>query len=112
MAYSKFDRAQGPRKAMLRSQVVALLTRESITTTEAKAAAAQRLAERLITLAKEDSVHHRRHALRFVLSEDVVTKLFSDLGPRYKEVAGGYTRAVKLGARRGDCAPLVQLSLR
>ena len=112
MAYSKFDRAQGPRRALLRGQVVALLTRETIITTEAKAAAAQRLAERLITLAKEDSVHHRRHALRFVLQDDVVKKLFTDLGPRYKEVAGGYTRAVKLGARRGDGAPLVQVSLK
>lgn len=112
MAYSKFDRAQGPRKAMLRGQVVALLTQEKIVTTEAKAAAAGRLAERLITLAKDDSVHHRRHARRFVQSEDVVKKLFADLGPRYKETPGGYTRAVKLGVRRGDGAPMVQLSLR
>ncbi len=112
MAYSKFDRAQGPRRALLRGQVVALLTRETIVTTEAKAAVAGRLAERLITLAKEDTVHHRRHALSFVLQEDVVKKLFTEIGPRYKEVAGGYTRAVKLGARRGDGAPLVQLSLR
>lgn len=112
MAYSKFDRAQGPRKALLRGQVVALLTQETIVTTEAKAEAAQRLTERLITLAKDDSVHHRRHARRFVLSEDVVKKLFSDLGPRYKETPGGYTRAVKLGPRRGDGAPMVQLSLR
>lgn len=112
MAYSKFDRAQGPRKALLRGQVVALLTKETIVTTEAKAAATQRLAERLITLAKEDTLHHRRHARRFVLSEDVVKKLFTDLGPRYKESEGGYTRAVKLGPRRGDGAPMVQLSLR
>lgn len=112
MAYSKFDRAQGPRKALLRGQVVALLTQETIVTTEAKAEAAQRLADRLITLAKDDSVHHRRHARRFVLSEDVVKKLFTDLGPRYKETPGGYTRAVKLGPRRGDGAPMVQLSLR
>ncbi|MCL6596748.1 MAG: 50S ribosomal protein L17 [Firmicutes bacterium] len=112
MPYAKFDRAQGPRRAMLRSQVVALLTRETIVTTEAKAEAAQRLAERLISLAREDSVHHRRHAKRFVLSDDVVKKLFTDLGPRYREVRGGYTRAVKLGPRRGDGAPMVQLSLR
>ena len=112
MAYSKFDRAQGPRRALLRGQVVALLTRETIVTTEAKAVVAGRLAERLITLAKEDTVHHRRHTLSFVLQEDVVKKLFTEIGPRYKEVAGGYTRAVKLGARRGDGAPLVQLSLR
>ena len=112
MAYSKFDRAQGPRKALLRGQVVALLTEETIVTTEAKADAAQKLAERLITLAKEDSVHHRRHARRFVLSEDVVKKLFTDLGPRYRATPGGYTRAVKLGPRRGDGAPMVQLSLR
>jgi len=112
MAYSKFDRATGPRKALLRGQVMALLARETIVTTEAKAKAAGRIAERLITLAKEDSVHHRRHALTVVPSEDVVRKLFADLGPRYKDVAGGYTRAVKLGARRGDGAPLVQLSLK
>jgi large subunit ribosomal protein L17 len=112
VAYQKFDRAQGPRKALLRSQVVALLTRETIVTTEAKAAATRRLAERLITLAKEDTLSHRRHARRFLVSEDVVRKLFTDLGPRYREVPGGYTRVVKLGTRRGDGAPLVQLSLR
>lgn len=111
MAYSHFGRAQGPRRALLRSQVVALLTQEKIVTTEAKAKAASRLAERLITLARQDTVGARRHARQFVLSEDVVKKLFSDLGPRFKDVPGGYTRALRLGPRRGDAAPMVQLSL-
>src|SRR5579875_2829120 len=111
VGYSHFGRPQGPRRALLRSQVVSLITQEKIVTTEAKAAAASKLAERLITLARQDTVAARRHARRFLLSEDVVRKLFTDLGPRFKDVPGGYTRAVRLGPRRGDSAPMVQLSL-
>jgi large subunit ribosomal protein L17 len=111
MPYSHFDRAQGPRQALLRQQVVSLITQEKIVTTKAKAEATSRLAERLITLARQDTLAARRQARRFVLSEDVVKKLFTDLGPRFKDSAGGYTRIVQLGPRRGDAAPMVQLSL-
>ncbi len=109
--YRKLGRAQGPRRALFRTQVTALFKTERIITTEAKAKALRPMAEKLITLAKTDSLAGRRQALRFVLDEVTVKKLFESLGPKYRERPGGYTRILRIGARRGDAAPLVMLEL-
>ena len=107
----KLGRSSSHRMAMYRNQVTDLLGYENITTTEAKAKEVRGLAERMITLAKESSLHSRRQALSFILDKTVVDKLFSDLAPRYAERPGGYTRIIKLGSRLGDGAPMVRLEL-
>lgn len=109
--YRKFDRPSGHRQALLRNQVTSFLEAERVVTTEAKSKELTRLADRLITLGKSDSVANRRQAARTLLKEDVVTKLFESLGPKYKERPGGYTRVLKVGARRGDAAPMVVVEL-
>jgi large subunit ribosomal protein L17 len=88
-----------------------LFTHERIRTTEAKAKALRPLAEHLITFAKRGDVHARREVLKTVPDLDVVHKLFSEIGPRYAERAGGYTRILKLGPRPGDAAPMAQIEL-
>src|SRR5438270_12621096 len=88
-----------------------LFTHERIRTTEAKAKALRPLAEHLITFAKRGDVHARREVLKTVPDRDVVHKLFSEIGPRYAERAGGYTRILKLGQRKGDAAPMALIEL-
>src|SRR5438874_13180587 len=88
-----------------------LFTHERIRTTEAKAKALRPLAEHLITFAKRGDVHARREVLKTVPDRDVVHKLFSEIGPRYAERAGGYTRILKLGQRGGDGAPMAIIEL-
>jgi large subunit ribosomal protein L17 len=82
-----------------------------IRTTEAKAKALRPVAEHLITFAKRGDVHARRHVLKTVTDRDVVHKLFSEIGPRYADREGGYTRILKLGQRPGDGAPMAQIEL-
>jgi large subunit ribosomal protein L17 len=84
---------------------------EKIRTTEAKAKEVRGMAEKMITLGKDGTLHSRRQALRFVTDTDVVKKVFDDLGPRYADRPGGYTRVVKLGRRLGDGAAVAQLEL-
>jgi large subunit ribosomal protein L17 len=96
---------------MLRNMVTDLLRHEQVITTEAKAKETRNMAERVITLGKHGTLHGRRAALRVVSDKDVVQKLFDDLGPRYAERPGGYTRIVKIGPRRGDSASMVQIEL-
>jgi large subunit ribosomal protein L17 len=91
--------------------VTSLFRHERIRTTKAKALEIRRSAEKLITRAKEDSVHNRRIASGRLYDEGIVAKLFTDIGPRMKDRPGGYTRIIKLGARRGDAAELVVLEL-
>src|SRR2546426_12322375 len=88
-----------------------LFTHERIRTTEAKAKALRPLAEHLITFAKRGDVHARREVLKTVPDRDVVHKLFSEIGPRYAERNGGYTRILKLGQRKGDGAPMALIEL-
>ena len=88
-----------------------LFTHERIRTTEAKAKALRPLAEHLITFAKRGDVHARREVLKTVPDRDVVHKLFSEIGPRYAERNGGYTRILKLGQRQGDGAPMALIEL-
>src|SRR5207244_9873008 len=82
-----------------------------VRTTEAKAKALRPVAEHLITFAKRGDVHARRQVLKSVPDRDVVHKLFSEIGPRYAERAGGYTRILKLGQRQGDAAPMARIEL-
>jgi large subunit ribosomal protein L17 len=91
--------------------VTSLFNHERITTTKAKAMEIRRAAEKLITRAKEDSVHNRRIVSSRLFDEGVVAKLFTDIAPRMKDRMGGYTRVIKLGERQGDAAEIVILEL-
>jgi len=99
------------RNLMLRNMANSLLTHEVIRTTLPKAKELRRIAEPLITLAKEDSVSKRRLAFARTRDSDVVGKLFSDLGPRFKGRPGGYIRILKCGFRPGDNAPMAYVEL-
>ncbi len=98
-------------KLMLGGLAASLFEHEKVRTTEAKAKALRPVAERLITFAKKGDVHARRQVLRVVPDRDVVHRLFSEIGPRYAERDGGYTRILKLGPRKGDGAPMAILEL-
>lgn len=111
MAYRKLGRLAGHRKMMLRNIVTSLLKHGKIETTELRAKELKSLAEKMITLGKRGDLHSRRQALAYLLDEDVVTKLFKEIGPRYADKNGGYTRIVKTGYRQGDGAPMVQIEL-
>jgi large subunit ribosomal protein L17 len=111
VAGHKLSRPTGHRWALYRNQVSDLLTYGKITTTEAKAKEVRSLAEQMITLGKDGSLVSRRRALAFATDKKVVKKLFDEIAPMYAEQSGGYTRIIKLGPRRGDNAPLVQLQL-
>ena len=110
-AGKKLGRVTAHRWALFRNLLTALFRHERITTTEAKAKAVRGLADGMITLAKRESLHARRQALRLVPDETVVKKLFDTVAARYAERHGGYTRIVKAGHRAGDNAPLVLLEL-
>jgi large subunit ribosomal protein L17 len=96
---------------MFRNMAASLLRHEAIKTTVSKAKELRRVAEPLITMAKSDSVHKRRVAFSRLRDREVVTKLFNELGPRYKERPGGYLRILKMGYRAGDSAPLALVEL-
>jgi large subunit ribosomal protein L17 len=91
--------------------VTSFLEKERIKTTKAKAKALRPVAEKMITLAKKGSLHARRKVLRTVYKKDVVKKLFEDIGPRFAERPGGYTRIIKLGPRDGDGAEMAVIEL-
>ena len=99
------------RRAMFRNITTAVLEHGSVLTTEARAKEGRRFVERMITLAKRDSLHARRQALAFVYDERVVSDLFGVIGPRYAERPGGYTRVVKLPQRKGDASRMARLEL-
>jgi large subunit ribosomal protein L17 len=99
------------RAAMLRNMANSLLRHEQISTTVPKAKELRRVVEPLITLAKEDSLHHRRRAFDRLRDREIVTKLFEDLGPRFKERPGGYMRILKNGFRPGDNAAMAVVQL-
>ena len=109
--YRKLGRNTAHRKAMLRNLVTDLLREGRISTTDTRAKEAGRIAEKMITLAKRGDLHARRQVLSFVYDETVVTKLFEEIAPKYADRNGGYTRILKLGPRRGDCAEVVFLEL-
>ncbi|NPV27022.1 MAG: 50S ribosomal protein L17 [Firmicutes bacterium] len=111
MGYRKLGLRSDQRRAMLRNIVTSLLDKERIETTETRAKELNRLTERMITLAKRGDLHARRQALAYLLDEDVVTKLFEKIAPKYADRQGGYTRIIKKGYRRGDGAPVVIIEL-
>ncbi len=105
------NRTSSHRKAMFANMAASLFEHEIIKTTVPKAKELRRVAEPLITLAKEDSVANRRLAFSRIRNKAVVGKLFSELGPRYQERPGGYTRILKAGYRHGDAAPVAYIEL-
>jgi large subunit ribosomal protein L17 len=107
----QLSRNSSHRSAMLQNMAVSLLRHEIIKTTLPKAKELRRVAEPLITLAKNDSVHLRRIAYSRLRDRDTVTKLFNELGPRYKDRPGGYLRILKSGYRPGDNAPMAYVEL-
>ena len=109
MVNRKLGRTSGHRNAMFRNQLASLIDKERIITTLPKAKELRPQIERLITLGKNDSVHARRQAERVVGDDAIVGKLFETIGPRFAERPGGYTRIIKLGARRGDAAEMAIL---
>jgi large subunit ribosomal protein L17 len=111
MRSRKLGRTSAHRRAMYRNMVTSLLAHERIETTDAKAREVRRLAERMITLGKRGDLHARRQALSVIRSRDVTSKVFDELAERYRSRAGGYTRMLKLGHRRGDAAPLAIVEL-
>ena len=107
----QLNRNSSHRKAMFRNMAVSLMQHEIIKTTLPKAKELRRVAEPLITMAKSDSVAKRRLAFSRLRDRSVVTKLFKELGPRFKERPGGYLRILKCGFRPGDKAPMAIVEL-
>jgi large subunit ribosomal protein L17 len=107
----KLNRTSAHRKAMLQNMMNSLIEHEAIKTTLPKAKELRRVIEPMITLARADSVANRRLAFARLRNPDSVTKLFTDLGPRFKTRPGGYTRILKMGFRVGDNAPMAYVEL-
>ena len=107
----KLNRNSSHRKAMFSNMANSLFDHEIIKTTLPKAKELRRVAEPLITMAKTDSVANRRSAFAKLRDKEMVGKLFNELGPRYKERPGGYTRIMKCGFRSGDAAPMAYIEL-
>ena len=107
----KLNRTSSHRKAMFSNMTASLIEHEDIKTTLPKAKELRRVAEPLITLAKNDSVANRRLAFSRLRNDSAVGKLFAELGPRYQERPGGYMRILKCGFRAGDAAPMAIVEL-
>ena len=107
----KLGRDASHRRALYANLAGALIEHGRIKTTEAKAKAVKPIAEQMITLGRRGHLHARRQALSFLRSQDVVHKLFADVGPRFADRPGGYSRIIKLGPRAGDSAQMVYLEL-
>ncbi|HAF17997.1 MAG: 50S ribosomal protein L17 [Thermacetogeniaceae bacterium] len=111
MMMRKLGLRSDQRRAMLRNMTTSLIKEERIETTLTRAKEVQRLADKMISLGKQGSLHARRQALAYLLDEAVVKKLFDEVAPRYQERPGGYTRILKTGYRRGDSAPMAMIEL-
>jgi large subunit ribosomal protein L17 len=107
----KLGRPTDQRVAMLKNLVTSVLEHGRIETTVTRAKETKSLAEKMITLGKEGSLHARRQALAYITKEDVVKKLFDEIAPKYSERNGGYTRIIKIGPRKGDAAEMAILEL-
>jgi len=97
--------------ALLKNLVRALIRHSSIETTETRAKDVRAMAEKVITTARDNSLHARRQARRILNDEDLVKRLFDEVAPKFRERPGGYTRMTRIGFRRGDAAPMVKLEL-
>jgi large subunit ribosomal protein L17 len=98
-------------RLMLANLVASLIAAEGIVTTEAKAKALRPVAEKMITKAKKGGLHNHRQVVAFLGDREMATKLFDEIGPRYDDRPGGYTRILKLGPRHGDNAPMARIEL-
>ena len=107
----KLGRTTDHRMAMLRGMVTLLLETGKVDTTLTRAKEIRCLADKMITLGKTNTLHTRRQALEFITKEDVVTKVFNEIAPKYADRNGGYTRIIQTGPRRGDAAPMAILEL-
>ena len=107
----KLGRETSHRIAMLRTLTTFLLEKGKIETTVTRAKETQAMAEKMITLAKTNTLHTRRQALAYITKEDVVKKLFDEIAPKYADRQGGYTRIIKVGPRRGDAAEVAIIEL-
>ena len=111
LKHRKLGRTSDQRRAMLRAMVTYLLENGQIKTTYARAKEVAPVCEKMITLAKQNDLAAYRQALGFITKEDVAKKLFQELGPKYAERNGGYTRVVRIGPRRGDAAEMAIIQL-
>ena len=102
----KLNRTSAHRKALFKNMVLALIRHERIKTTDPKAKELRRIADRMVTLGKQNDLAARRRAFAFMQSHEAVQKLFDEIAPRFKDRNGGYTRVIKFGHRRGDAAML------
>ena len=107
----KLGRTTDHRKAMLRGMVTYLFENGKVETTVTRAKEVRAMAEKMITMAKDNSLHARRQVLAYVTKEDVVKKLFDEISPKYAERNGGYTQIIKIGPRRGDAAEMAIIKL-
>ena len=107
----KLGRTTAQRTAMVRALVTFLLENGKIETTVTRAKEVRAMAERMITLGKNDTLHSRRQVLSYVTKEDVTKKLFDEIAPKYADKNGGYTRIIKTGPRRGDAAEMCIIEL-
>ncbi len=96
---------------MMANLVASLIAAEAITTTEAKAKALRPIAEKMITKARKGGAHNHRQVVSFLRDREMATKLFDEIGPRYVDRPGGYTRILKVGPRHGDNAPMARIEL-
>ena len=111
LKHRKLGRTSDQRRAMLRAMVTYLLENGQIKTTITRAKEVAPLAEKMITLAKDNTLVSYRQALGFITKEDVANKLFKEIGPKYADRNGGYTRIVRIGPRRGDAAEMAIIQL-
>lgn len=107
----KLGRTTAQRTAMLRAMVTFLFENGKIETTVTRAKEVSSMAEKMITIAKENNLHNKRMVMSFITKEDIVYKLFNDIAPKYKDRNGGYTRITKIGPRRGDAAEMAVIEL-
>ena len=107
----RFGGSASHQRLMMANLVASLVAAESIVTTEAKAKALRPVAEKMITKARKGGIHNRRQVVSFLGDEEMAAKLFDEIGPRYADRPGGYTRILKLGPRPGDNAPQARIEL-
>jgi large subunit ribosomal protein L17 len=105
----RFGGDSAHQKAMMGNLVASLIAAEGIVTTEAKAKALRPVAEKMVTKAIKGGVHNQRQVVAFIRDKDMAFKLFDEIGPRYADRSGGYTRILKLGPRLGDKAPMARI---
>ncbi len=107
----RFGGSAAHQKAMMANLVASLIAAEGIVTTEAKAKALRPVAEKIISKAKKGGLHNHRNVVAFLRDREMASKLFDEIGPRYEDRQGGYTRIIKLGPRQGDNAPMARIEL-